>query len=61
MYCNKPCETIQEAVGREVWEESGVEIETVFIVDSQPWPLARSGGCELMIGKNDVEFAHVSQ
>lgn len=46
----EPCESIQEAVRREVWEESGVHVGAVEIIDSQPWPLGRGGGCELMIG-----------
>lgn len=46
----EPCESVQEAVAREIYEESGVEIEHIYIIDSQPWPLGRGGGCELMIG-----------
>lgn len=45
----EPCETIQEAVRREVREESGVIVGEVSIIDSQPWPIGRSGNCELMI------------
>jgi len=46
------CESVQEAVCREVKEESGVDIDVsgVRLVDSQPWPLGRGGGCELMLG-----------
>lgn len=46
------CESVQEAVCREVKEESGVDINIsgVRLVDSQPWPLGRGGGCELMLG-----------
>lgn len=46
----EPCETVQEAAVREVLEETGVKINNVIIVDSQPWPIGRGGGCELMIG-----------
>mmetsp|Transcript_22632 Transcript_22632/g.33087 ORF Transcript_22632/g.33087 Transcript_22632/m.33087 type:complete len:406 (-) Transcript_22632:67-1284(-) len=48
----EPCESVQEAVCREVFEESGVFVDqsSVRIVDSQPWPIGRGGGCELMIG-----------
>lgn len=67
----EPCESVQEAVAREIHEESGVEIEHIYIIDSQPWPLGRGGGCELMIGClaiakttqiiiNDPEVADVS-
>merc|ERR1711904_390977 len=44
------CETIEEAVVREVYEETGVVVDQVEILGSQPWPLGRSGACELMIG-----------
>jgi NAD+ diphosphatase len=37
-------------VRREVYEESGVIVQDVEIFDSQPWPIGRSGGCELMVG-----------
>ena len=43
-------EGIEEAVRREVLEESGVVIGDVRIVGSQPWPVGRAGSCELMIG-----------
>jgi NAD+ diphosphatase len=46
----EPCESIQEAVRREVFEESGVRIGKVQVIDSQPWPIGRGGTCELMIG-----------
>lgn len=35
---------------REVWEESGIVVQEVEILDSQPWPIGRGGNCELMIG-----------
>ncbi|QDZ19588.1 NUDIX hydrolase [Chloropicon primus] len=44
------CETIEEAVVREIEEESGVQVDQVQLLGSQPWPLGRSGACELMIG-----------
>lgn len=48
----EPCESIEEAVCREIYEESGIviDISTVQILRSQPWPIGRTGGCELMIG-----------
>jgi NADH pyrophosphatase NudC (nudix superfamily) len=42
----EPGESIEEAVRREVWEESGVEVGRVVIHSSQPWPFPAS----LMIG-----------
>ena len=46
------CESVQEAVCREVLEESGIrlDLKSVRLVDSQPWPIGRGGGCELMLG-----------
>jgi NAD+ diphosphatase len=44
------CESIEEAVAREVKEESGLVVDTVEILGSQPWPIGRGGSCELMIG-----------
>ncbi|KAK6523850.1 NADH pyrophosphatase [Arthrobotrys megalospora] len=42
----EPGESIEEAVRREVWEESGVTVGRVIIHSSQPWPFPAS----LMIG-----------
>lgn len=42
----EPGESIEEAVRREVWEESGVKLGKVAIYASQPWPYPSS----LMIG-----------
>lgn len=42
----EPGESIEEAVRREVWEESGVTVSRVVIHSSQPWPFPAS----LMIG-----------
>jgi NAD+ diphosphatase len=44
----EPGETLEEAVGREVLEESGVVVEATHYVASQPWPFPSS----LMIGFN---------
>ena len=44
----EPGETLEEAVRREVQEESGVEVGAVAYVASQPWPFPSS----LMIGFN---------
>ncbi|KAK0736866.1 NUDIX hydrolase domain-like protein [Apiosordaria backusii] len=42
----EPGESIEEAVRREVWEESGVQVGRVVLHSSQPWPFPAS----LMIG-----------
>ncbi|TNE61697.1 MAG: NAD(+) diphosphatase [Alphaproteobacteria bacterium] len=42
----EPGETIEEAVARELWEETGVKATKVKYVTSQPWPWPSS----LMIG-----------
>ncbi|KAK1756130.1 NUDIX hydrolase domain-like protein [Echria macrotheca] len=42
----EPGESIEEAVRREVWEESGVHLGRVVLHSSQPWPFPAS----LMIG-----------
>jgi NAD+ diphosphatase len=44
----EPGETLEEAVRREVLEESGIEVGEVAYVGSQPWPFPSS----LMIGFN---------
>ena len=46
----EPGETLEEAVGREVREESCVEVGEVAYVASQPWPFPSS----LMIGFHAV-------
>jgi len=43
----EPGESIEEAVRRELFEESGVPTAAVRYVTSQPWPF---GGSQLMIG-----------
>ncbi|KAH8805922.1 NUDIX hydrolase domain-like protein [Xylogone sp. PMI_703] len=42
----EPAESIEEAVRREVWEESGVRLGRVVIHSTQPWPYPAN----LMIG-----------
>jgi NAD+ diphosphatase len=46
----EPCESVAEAVTREVHEESGIFVHRVSLIDSQPWPIGRGGSCELMLG-----------
>ena len=45
-------ESIEEAVAREIREESGIilDLSSVRVLGSQPWPIGRGGSCELMIG-----------
>jgi NAD+ diphosphatase len=38
----EPGETVEQAVAREVAEESGVEVESVAYAGSQPWPFPAS-------------------
>ncbi|OBT78706.1 hypothetical protein VF21_02333 [Pseudogymnoascus sp. 05NY08] len=42
----EPAESVEEAVRREVWEESGVRVGRVVVHSSQPWPYPAN----LMIG-----------
>jgi NAD+ diphosphatase len=42
----EPAESVEEAVRREVWEESGVVVGRVIIHSTQPWPFPAN----LMIG-----------
>ena len=44
-------ETVEDAVRRETWEESGVVVGAeVQLVGSQPWPIGAAGHAELMLG-----------
>ena len=51
-------EQVEAACQREVLEESGVRIHNVRIKNSQAWPVARGGHCELMIGAYATAEAH---
>ena len=42
----EPGESVEETVRREVWEETGIEVEEVRYFSSQPWPYPHS----LMLG-----------
>ena len=42
----EPGETLEETVKREVWEETGIEVQDIRYFGSQPWPFPDS----LMIG-----------
>lgn len=56
----EPGESLEEAVRREVWEESGVSIGRVMLVSSQPWPFP--GGLmigAIAVGKQGEEDIHL--
>ncbi|KAA8535068.1 hypothetical protein F0562_030071 [Nyssa sinensis] len=47
----EPGESLEEAVRRETWEETGIEVGEVVYHSSQPWPVGpNSMPCQLMIG-----------
>ncbi|XP_066500787.1 peroxisomal NADH pyrophosphatase NUDT12 isoform X2 [Hoplias malabaricus] len=63
----EPGETIENAVRREVLEESGVTVGPVQYVSCQPWPMPSSLmiGClsvavstDIKVDKNEIEEAH---
>ncbi|KAM6553520.1 hypothetical protein CsatB_014282 [Cannabis sativa] len=46
-----PGESLEEAVKRETWEETGIEVGEVVYHSSQPWPVGPSSiPCQLMVG-----------
>jgi NAD+ diphosphatase len=62
----EPGETIEQAVAREVKEESGVNVHSVRYVTSQPWPypsslmigaIARTDSKSLVIDTTEIETA----
>lgn len=47
----EPGESLEEAVKRETWEETGIEVGEVVYHSSQPWPVGPSNmPCQLMVG-----------
>lgn len=47
----EPGESLEEAVRRETWEETGIEVGEVTYHSSQPWPVGPSSmPCQLMVG-----------
>ncbi|XP_055830022.1 nudix hydrolase 19, chloroplastic [Solanum dulcamara] len=47
----EPGESLEEAVRRETWEETGIEVGQVVYHSSQPWPVGPSSmPCQLMVG-----------
>lgn len=53
----EPGESIENAVKREVWEESGLRVEDVKIVKSQPWPFPTNMmiGCIAFVPNGDED------
>eukprot|EP00037_Helgoeca_nana_P021005 m.209974 g.209974 ORF g.209974 m.209974 type:complete len:315 (-) comp25479_c0_seq1:147-1091(-) len=43
-------ESAEDACRRETREETGIDVGKVVLHSTQPWPVGRAGGCELMIG-----------
>ncbi|XP_068648155.1 nudix hydrolase 19, chloroplastic-like [Aristolochia californica] len=47
----EPGESLEEAVRRETWEETGIEVGEVIYHSSQPWPVGPNNmPCQLMVG-----------
>lgn len=62
----EPGETVANAVAREVFEESGVRVADVRMIESQPWPFpsslmigcsARASSREITLDPNELEDA----
>lgn len=56
----EPGETLEEAVKREVWEESGLIINEINIVRSQPWPYPANimVGCVAVAKNEETNINH---
>ncbi|KAI5292952.1 NADH pyrophosphatase [Ascosphaera atra] len=57
----EPAESIEDAVRREVWEESGVRVARVVIHSSQPWPFPECLmiGAIAQVGRVEDETVHL--
>jgi NAD+ diphosphatase len=62
----EPGETLEEAIHREVREETGIEVENIRYMGSEPWPFPGSlmigfvadyAGGEIVIDNNEIIFA----
>ena len=58
----EPAESVEEAVRREVWEESGVTLGRVVIHSTQPWPypanLMIGAVAQCVPGKEEIMLKH---
>ncbi|MFP6688933.1 MAG: NAD(+) diphosphatase [Alphaproteobacteria bacterium] len=63
----EPGESLEEAVAREIFEESGVQIADVRYHSSQPWPfpasimvgfMAKANSREINVDDKELEYAH---
>lgn len=58
----EPAESVEEAVRREVWEESGVSLGRVVIHSTQPWPypanLMIGAVAQCVPGKEEILLKH---
>lgn len=56
----EPGETIENAVRREVWEESGLKVSDIQIVRSQPWPYPVNImlGCVAIVQDTNTHLGH---
>lgn len=56
----EPGETVESAVKREVWEESGLTVNNVQIVRTQPWPYPTNImlGCVAIVDGGDIHLGH---
>ena len=62
-----PMESLEETVRREVWEESGIQVDEVNYQASQPWPFpssimlgfrARACSFDINVDGVEIEEAH---
>jgi NAD+ diphosphatase len=63
----EPGESLEEAVAREIFEESGIHVADVRYHSSQPWPfpaslmvgfMARAASRDIKVDEKELEYAH---
>lgn len=57
----EPGETVENAAAREVWEETGLNVDNVDVVVTQPWPFPNNLmlGCIARVNENqDISLTH---